>query len=346
MSPRLPARHTCVEQPDVDAARAGSADAFERLAEPYRRELQVHCYRMLGTIEDAEDAVQETYLRAWRRLDSYAGSAPFRAWLYGIATHACLDALRRRKARVWPTDVSPPGDPRRGPAPPVELPWLQPYPDRLLEAAAPAEDEPEAFVTAKETIELAFLAAIQRLPPRQRAVLVLRDVLDWSAKDTALVLGFTRAAVNSALARARATLADHLPAGRSEWTRRSSAAEEGMLRRLVAAWESSDVTALVALLRADARLVMPPRLSWFSGRADIEVFLREHVFGVMGDGWRVRPTRANRQPAFALYWRAPGEPEHRPFGIGVLSVEDRRITELAVFIQPDPFRHFALPARP
>ena len=146
MNTRLPARHNDVDEIGVDAARAGDRGAFERLAEPYRRELQVHCYRMLGGIEDAEDAVQETYLRGWARLDSYAGRASFRAWLYGIATHVCLDALRRRKARVWPSDVSAPGDPGREPAPPVELPWLQPYPDRLLEPAAPADTEPEALV--------------------------------------------------------------------------------------------------------------------------------------------------------------------------------------------------------
>jgi RNA polymerase sigma-70 factor (ECF subfamily) len=331
---------------DVDAARAGDQDAFGRLAEPYRRELQLHCYRMLGSIEDAEDAVQETYLRAWKGLSSYAGTAPFRAWLYGIATHASLDALRRRKARVWPTDIAEPSDPRRGPAPPVELPWLQPYPDRLLEAAAPAETEPEAFVTAQETIELAFLASLQRLPPHQRAVLILRDVLDWSTKDTAAALGVTQASVNSALHRAHATLAAYLPTDRTEWTVQSTLSDRALLQQLVAAWEKSDVTALVTLLRADARLVMPPRPSWFSGRDDIELFFRDHVFGAMGGGWQIRPTMANRQPAFALCWRSPDESEHKPFGIGVLATDGATITELAMFIQPDLLRHFALAAQP
>jgi RNA polymerase sigma-70 factor (ECF subfamily) len=345
-------RHTYVDdsrsEAQVAAARTGDQDAFERLAEPYRRELQLHCYRMLGSIEDAEDAVQDTYLRAWKRLESYAGTAPFRAWLYGIATHASLDALRRRKARVWPTDVAEPSDPRRGPAPPAELPWLQPYPDRLLEAAAPADSEPEALVTAKETVELAFLASIQRLPPRQRAVLILRDVLDWSAKETAAALGATQASVNSALQRARATLADHLPASRAEWTLQSTATEKAMLQRLIAAWEKADTAALVALLRADARLVMPPRPSWFAGRDDIEFFFREHVFGTMGGGWKIGPTMANRQPAFTLHWRAPDFPDapHHPFGIGVVTTDGGAITELAMFIQPELLRHFAAPARP
>src|SRR4051812_3844332 len=275
-------RRIDVDQALLDEARAGQDGAFARLAEPYRHELHVHCYRMLGSVEDAEDAVQETYLRAWARLDSFAGRAPFRAWLYGIATHGCLDALRRRKARVWPTDVAAPADPRVEPPPPSELPWLQPYPDRMLEAAAPPEAEPEAVVTAKETIELAFLAAIQRLPARQRAVLILRDVLDWSAKETAAALEMSPAAVNSALQRAHATLAEHLGTGRGEWTSTSSAIEQALLQQLMTAWEHSDIATLVGLLRSDARLVMPPGLSWFAGRDDIETFFRDHVFGEMG----------------------------------------------------------------
>jgi RNA polymerase sigma-70 factor (ECF subfamily) len=334
-----------VDEPLVEAARAGDRGAFARLAEPYRRELQVHCYRMLGSVEDAEDAVQETYLRAWARLDSFAGRAPFRAWLYGIATHACLDALRRKKARVWPTDLSAPADPRSSPTPPVELSWLQPYPDRLLEAPAPPDAEPEAVVTSKETIELAFLAAIQRLPARQRAVLILRDVLDWSAKDTAASLDMSQAAVNSALQRARTTLAKHLPVGRGEWTSSSNATERALLRRLITAWERSDTTALVGLLRSDARLVMPPGLSWLAGRDAIEIFLREHVFGEKGTGWLLLPTAANRQPAFALYWQGPGDSAHRPFAIGVLRVEDGAIAEIALFVQPELFAFFALPAK-
>src|SRR5919197_3637904 len=325
----------------VDAARAGDDAAFARLAEQYRHELQVHCYRMLGSIEDAEDAVQETYLRAWARLDSFAGRAPFRAWMYGIATHSCLDALRRKKARVWPTALPEPADPSGSPSPPVELPWLQPYPDRLLEATAPPDAEPEAVVTSKETIELAFLAAIQRLPARQRAVLILRDVLDWSAKDTAASLDMSPAAVNSALQRAHATLSEHLSVGRGEWTSGSNATERALLKRLITAWERSDTTALVELLRTDARLVMPPGLSWLAGRDTIEIFLREHMFSEMGTGWLLLPTAANRQPAFGLYWRKPGDSAHRAFAIGVLRVDDDVIAEIALFVQPELFTSFA-----
>jgi RNA polymerase sigma-70 factor, ECF subfamily len=345
MNRDVPARHIYVDEPLVDAARAGDHGAFARLAEPYRRELHVHCYRMLGSVEDAEDAVQETYLRAWARLDSFAGRAPFRAWLYGIATHACLDALRRKKARVWPTDLSEPADPSSYPMPPVELPWLQPYPDRLLEAPAPPDAEPEAVVTSKETIELAFLAAIQRLPARQRAVLILRDVLDWSAKDTAASLDMSQAAVNSALQRAHTTLAEHLSVGRGEWASSSNATEKALLKQLITAWERADTTALVGLLRTDAQLVMPPGLSWFAGRDAIEIFLREHMFGEMGTGWLLLPTAANRQPAFALYWQKPGDSAHRQFAIGVLRVDDGAIAEITLFVQPELFASFALPAR-
>jgi RNA polymerase sigma-70 factor, ECF subfamily len=333
-----------MEDTSVVAARAGDHAAFERLIEPYRRELQVHCYRMLGSVEDAEDAAQETYLRAWARLDGYAGRGTFRAWLYSIATRACLDALRRRKARLWPPDLTPASAPGTHPAPPVDVPWLQPYPDALLAAPAPPDAEPESVVMAKETIELAFLASIQRLPARQRAVLILRDVLDWAAADTAAALEMTVVAVNSALQRARTTLADHLPADRENWTRHSSQGDREVLMRLIDAWERSDTASLVALLRADARLVMPPRPTWFSGRQSIEVFLRDHVFGDMGAGWLLRPTAANRQPAFALYHREAGMPAHRAFAIGVLQVQGGGIAELAMFTQPELFDRFGMPA--
>ena len=336
-------RHMYVDELLVDAVRSGDQSAFARLAEPYRRELQVHCYRMLGSVEDAEDAVQETYLRAWARLASFAGRAPFRAWLYGIATHACLDALRRKKARVWPTEQAGPADPNSYVLAATELPWLSPYPDRLLNAAGPADAEPEAVVTSKETIELAFLAAIQRLPARQRAVLILRDVLDWSAKETGAALGMSQVAVNSALQRAHARLGEHLSVDRGEWTSRSDATERALLQRLIAAWERSDTAALVELLRGDARMVMPPATLWFAGRDAIETFLREHVFGEMGDGWRLLPTSANRQPAFAVYYRGPGESVYRQFGIGVLTVEDGAIAEMALFQEPELFAPFALP---
>ena len=335
-------RHIIMERV-VQAGPAGDEPAFERAVAPLRRELQVHCYRMLGSIEDAEDAVQETLLRAWTKLDTYAGRASFRAWLYGIATHACLDALRRRKARAWPTDLAGPADPHRYELVAIDVPWLQPYPDRLLDAAADGREEPEEVVTARETIELAFLAAIQRLPARQRAVLILRDTLDWSVLDTATALGMTQAAVNSALQRAHASLATYLPAERAQWPASPTPAERRALQRLITAWEGADPAALVRLLREDAQLIMPPGATWFAGSADIGAFLAEHVFGEMGTGWRLLPTAANRQPAFGLYWREPGRDTFRAFAIGVVRVDGDAIAEIALFTQPNLFDGFDLP---
>jgi RNA polymerase sigma-70 factor (ECF subfamily) len=328
----------------LEAAREGDEAAFARLAEPNRYQLQVHCYRMLGSIEDAEDAVQETYLRAWSRFDSFAGRSSFRAWLYGIATNVCLDALRRKKSRVWPVDLAGPADPNDYRLAAADLPWLQPYPDRLLEAPAPAEGEPEAAAVARETIELAFLAAIQRLPSRQRAVLILRDVLDWSVKATAATLEMSPAAVNSALQRAHATLGEHLPGPRSEWRLSPTATERALLEQFVRAWERSDAATLVGLLRHDAGLVMPPTLAWFAGRPAIERFFREHVFGDPEQGWRLLPTAANRQPSFALYRREPGDTSYRRFAIGTLHVIDSGIAQICLFVDPELFASFALPA--
>jgi RNA polymerase sigma-70 factor, ECF subfamily len=340
-----PARHTGMEQVLV-AARAGDQAAFAELVEPLRRELQVHCYRMLGSVEDAEDAVQETLLRAWARLDSYAAKAPFRAWLYGIATNACLDALRRRKARIWPTDVAEPAHPERYDLGALDVPWLQPYPDRLLNVPADTDNEPEAVITARETIELAFLAAIQRLPARQRAVLILRDTLDWSVNDTAAALSLTPAAVNSALQRAHAALAAHLPAERDDWQTNTTAApeERQALRRLVAAWERADPSDLLELLSDDVKLIMPPGAVWFSGRLDVLTFLTAHVFKDMGRRWRTLPTAANRQPAFALYWQRTLSGPFEAFAIVVITVFRDKITEIALFQQPELFGSFDLPA--
>ena len=243
---------------------------FTALFERHRRELQIQCYRMLGSLEDSEDLVQETFLRAWRGRASFSPGGPssFRAWLYRIATNACLDVLRRRPRRILPPQVADAGDPAARPAPPADLPWLQPYPDRLLEPVSPSEDEPGAVVVARETIELAFIAAIQHLPPRQRAALILRDVLGWSAKDTASLLEASVVSVNSALQRARATLRDRLGEPRTEWARSSEPTEEerDLLRRYVDAHERADADALAELLRDDARLTMPPHPTWYAGR--------------------------------------------------------------------------------
>ena len=319
--------------------------AFAALFERHRGELQVHCYRMLGSYEDSEDLVQETFLRAWRRRASFGadGRFAFRAWLYRIATNACLDVLRSRPRRVQPPELAKPGDPTAPPSPPVELPWLQPYPDRLLEPAAPAKDEPGAVAVARETIELAFIAAIQHLPPRQRAVLILRDVLGWSAKDAAALIEATVASVNSALQRARATLRAHLGERRSEWSRSAdpSAEELKLLRRYVDAHERADADALADLLLEDARLTMPPHPTWYEGREAIRIAAGkgfEPSFGRL----RTLVTAANRQPAAAHYHRPPGESTYRALAIDVLRVEDGRVAEIGSFVYPELFPAFGL----
>ena len=271
--------------------------AFAAGLERHRRELQVHCYRMLGSFEDSEDLVQETFLRAWRSRASFGsdGRSSFRAWLYRIATNACLDVLRGRPRRVVPPEVAPAGDPTAPPPPPADLPWLQPYPDRLLESIAPAEEEPGAVVVARETIELAFIAAIQHLPPRQRAVLILRDVLGWSAKDRPRCSTRASPSVNSALQRARATLRERLPERRTEWARSSgpSAEERELLRRYVDAHERADADALAELLLEDARLTMPPHATWYEGREAILIASRQ---GFDPDFGHLRAVVAGAEP--------------------------------------------------
>jgi RNA polymerase sigma-70 factor, ECF subfamily len=310
----------------VAAAQAGDKAAFADLVEPYRRELRVHCYRMLGSFEEAEDMVQETFLRAWRKRASYASRSTFRAWLYRIATNACLDFLARHPRR-----------PRGGQGPgPVaaEIPWLQPYPDQLLEPAAPEDAEPDAVVVARETIELAFLVAIQHLPPRQRAVLLMRDVLGWPAHEAAALLDMSVAAVKSALQRARAALKGHLPANRSQWTPASAPTEEerALVQRFVDATERADMTALATMLRDDARQTMPPDPACFDGRDAIIAMWAAAMVGpeAWGD-WRGVPTRANRQPAIANYFRAPGAQVYEASNLDVLRIEDGLVVEITTF---------------
>jgi RNA polymerase sigma-70 factor, ECF subfamily len=325
-----------VEQDEVvAAATAGDQAAFTALTERYRWELQVHCYRMLGSFQDAEDLVQETLLRAWRGRQQFQGRSSFRAWLYRIATNACLDALARRSRRVLPHQVAPPADPQATtlPSPDPEIAWLQPYPDRLLDQVAPGDTEPDAQVVSKETIELAFLTAIQLLPPRQRATLILRDVLGWSAKETASLLEASVASVNSALQRARATMKQHLPPRRLEWAPGSDLSQEerALLQRFVDANERGDAAAFAALLSEDARLTMPPLPTWWEGRDAIVAAMAEGPFLPEFGHLRLVPTRANGQPAAAVYLRRPGDSTYRGLGIDVLRVEDGKVVEVTSF---------------
>jgi RNA polymerase sigma-70 factor (TIGR02960 family) len=305
--------------PDARTASASDDEAaFAALVDRHRRELHLHCYRMLGSFEEAEDLVQETFLRAWRRRDSVQGGPGFRAWLYRIATNACLDELRRSRRRVPSLHSF------------AEVPWLQPYPDRLLDEIAPSDSQPDAVVVARETIELTFLAVIQLLPPRQRAVLLLRDVLGWPASEAAAALDISVAAANSALQRARATLRRRLPARPSEWTgSEPSEQERALLEGFIDAHERADAAAAAALVREDIRITMPPHPWCYDGLAAIAPLLER---GLTEPGaWRLLPTRANRQPAAASYLRARGDTEFRAFKLDVLRVQGGAIAEITTF---------------
>jgi RNA polymerase sigma-70 factor (TIGR02960 family) len=304
----------------VAAAIAGDESAFAALTERHRRELHVHCYRMLASFDEAEDAVQETFLRAWRRLDSFDGGSLFRAWLYRIATNVCLDMLRRSSRRLTTMHSF------------AEVPWLQPYPDRLLDEIAPSHEQPDSVVVERETIELAFLVAMQVLPPRQRAALIVRDLLGWSARDTASLLETSVAAANSALQRARSTMQEHLPARRAEWSAGEPSAEErALLERFIDAHERCDAAAAVAIAAQDIRITMPPDEMYFEGLEVITPLL-ERAFGEDRDGdWRLVPTRANRMPTAASYLRRPGDSEFRAFKFDVLRIDGGVIAEITTF---------------
>jgi RNA polymerase sigma-70 factor (ECF subfamily) len=308
---------------------AGESD-FAARAEPHRRELHVHCYRMLGSFDAAEDVVQETLLRAWRRRERFEGGPLFRAWLYRIATNVCLDELRRRERRVPVLESI------------RDVPWLQPYPDRLLDEVAPREQEPDAVVFARETIELAFIAVIQALPPRQRAVLILRDVLEWSAAETAELLEISVAAANSALQRARATLSgSELPAARSAGDLTDD--ERALLQGFIETHESGDVAAAAAMIRDDVRVTMPPNPWLYEGRDAILELMRGAVGPERPGDWLLVPTRANRMPAAASYLRAHGDTLYRALKLDVLRVEGGLIAEITTF-DAHLFGAFGLPA--
>ncbi|GAA3100684.1 RNA polymerase sigma-70 factor (ECF subfamily) [Kribbella aluminosa] len=317
-----------------EAAFAGDEAAFADLSGLYRRELHVHCYRMLASFDDAEDAVQETFLRAWRSRDQYDGRTYFRAWLYRIATNVCLDATRRRSRRTAAGVVDSPGD----------LVWLQPYPDDLLDEIAPPKDQPDAVVVARETIELTFLIALQALPARQRAALIARDVLGWSAAETAGLLDTSVAAANSALQRARTTMQQRLPVRRAEWSVRPTAEEREVLARFIDAHERCDAEAAIAIAGEELRVSMPPDQLSFNGlRACLPLF--ERAFGPERDGeWRLVPTSANRLPAAASYLKRPGDTCWRAFKLDVLWVDHGVIQEITTF-GASRFPGFGLPDR-
>ena len=327
----------------VDVTRETTIDesAFAELTRRFRRELHVHCYRMLASFEDAEDLVQETFLRAWQKRGTYQGRAPFRAWLYRIATNACLDFLARHERRVIElTALAPSGQD-------VKLPhveWLQPFPDRLLAATTGADAD--ALVIRRETIELAFLVMLQCLPPKQRAVLILRDVLDWSAEEVASLLESSVASVNSALQRARGALRRRQPR-RDEAVAplEISDAEMLLVRQYVEATERFDTEALTRLLRDDARFSMPPAPFVSVGnRATVEAWVKGGFGQPPYDDFKLVVTSANRMPAVANYLRKPGDEHYRPFMIDVLRIESGSIAEVTAFELPPFLDAFNLPA--
>ena len=346
------------EQDLLRAASEGNEGAYRSLVERYRSELQAHCYRMLGSVQDAEDALQETLLRAWRGLPRFEGRSSLRSWLYRIATNACLDAIGKRPKRVLPVDYGPPSDPHDGPgAPLVESVWVEPYPDEVLDV----EDgyaAPDARYEQRESVELAFIVALQRLPAAQRATLILREVLGFSAREVAEALETTVPAVNSSLQRARKAVDERLPERSQQATLHSLG--DGEVRELVEsyvdAWERGDADAIAAMLAEDATITMPPMPTWYRGRDAVLGFLRSFAFAKRWAPGRARfeagerrvrliPTRASGQLAFASYsWRAEEEC-FRPQALQVLTVDGSRIGEIAGFVTPQAFPHFGLPER-
>jgi RNA polymerase sigma-70 factor (TIGR02960 family) len=310
----------------VPATEAG----FAALSEQHRRELHVHCYRMLASFDEAEDAVQETLLRAWRGRDGFDGSTMFRAWLYRIATNVCIDALRHKSRQLTRMHTF------------AEVPWLQPYPDELLDEVAPSDQQPDAVIVERETIELAFLAAMQLLPPRQRAALIARDVLGWPAADAASLLETSVAATNSALQRARATMHEHLPTRRADWVSGERTDEErALLAGFIDAHERGDAAAAIAISAQDLRITMPPYPYLFEGIGVIAPLIAKAMSDEDGGDWRLVPTWANRMPTAASYLRRPGDSEFRAFKFDVLRIADGLIAEITTF-GPELFPAFGL----
>jgi len=314
---------------------------FDDLVRRYRRELHVYCYRMLGSFDEAEDHVQEVLLRAWRSRERFQGRSSPRTWLYRVATNACLDTLRRDARRGVPAPSSAPA----GPGPSIAaMPWVQPYPDSLLDEVAADQPGPEAVAVSRETISLAFLATIQLLPPRQRAVLILRDVVTFPAAEVAGLLDMSVPAVNSALQRARATLRDQWPEGRLDWAPAAEpdSGQRRLLQRFIAAHEQADPEALIALLRHDVRLAISPQVDEWNGRQEVGDALRDGMTSL--GQWRLLPITANRQPGTAGYLRRPGQAAFFPFVLAVLRIENGGLTDIAAFEQPSMFPAFGLPA--
>jgi RNA polymerase sigma-70 factor (ECF subfamily) len=349
----MSASPTEVEQQELLAsAKEGSEDAYRQLVEPHRSELHAHCYRMLGSVQDAEDALQEALVRAWRGLPKFEGRSSLRSWLYRIATNTSLDAIERRPKRILPIDYGPPSDPHGGVGEPlVESVWIEPYPDETL-GIEDGYASPDARYEQREAVELAFIAALQLLPANQRAVLILREVLGFSAQETADTLETSVASVNSALQRARATIDKKLPEQSQQETLRELGDEK--VRELVEqwadAWERNDVDTVVSMLAEDAAFTMPPMSRWFQGLDGVRGFLEGS--SMTGEwGWRSLPVTANGQAALAFYSWDEEQQARVPFAVNVLTFEGEKVKEIDAFIvrssmDPDPEVQARTPEQP
>src|SRR4051794_12986967 len=341
-----------LERDLLDAARDGDQDAYRRLVEPHRGALHAHCYRMLGSVQDAEDALQDALLRAWRGLSKFEGRSSLRSWLYRIATNTSLDAIERRPKRVLPIDYGPPADPHGGVGEPVvESVWIEPYPDETL-GIEDGYASPDARYEQRESVELAFIAALQLLPANQRAVLILREVLGFSAQETADTLETSVASVNSALQRARATIEKKLPDQSQQET--LGAIGDERLREIVEqyadAWERNDVDTVVSMLADDVAFTMPPMARWFQGIDGVRGFLEK--WSMLPDwGWKGLPVSANGQAAIAFYSWDEEQQARVPFAVNVLTFEGEKIKEVDAFIlrasmDPDPDVQARTPEQP
>jgi RNA polymerase sigma-70 factor (ECF subfamily) len=331
-----------VERDLLEAARAGDEDSFRRLVEAQTTELRAHCYRMLGSIHDAEDALQETLLSAWRGLPRFEGRSSLRSWLYRIATNACLKLIERRPRRVLPVDYGPAADPHDHPAAPlVESVWVEPFPDEQLQGDLAG---PDARYEQRESVELAFTAALQHLPPRQRAALILRDVLGFSGAEVAEALETTPDSVYSTLQRAHRAVDERLPERSQQATLRALGDETigRLVTDYVDAWERGDVDTLAAMLTEDATIAMPPRPSWYRGRDSVAAFLRARPLSGALES-RLVPVSANGQLAFANYTRAGDARSYRLHAVDVLTLRGSKIEAITAFLTPEVFASFGLP---
>jgi RNA polymerase sigma-70 factor (ECF subfamily) len=323
---------TALQDQLLERAREQDESAFGQLVEPYRGELHAHCYRMLGSVHDAEDALQETLLRAWRGLARFEGRSSLRSWLYTIATNTSLNAIEKRPKRVLPVDYGPAADPHDGPGEPiVESVWIEPYPDETL-AVEDGYASPDARYERREAVELAFIAALQLLPPNQRAALILREVLGFSAKETAATLETTEASVNSALQRARKTVEERLPEQSQQQTMRSLGDDgvRDVVQRYVDAWDRQDIDGVVAMLTDDACFSMPPLASWYYG-PDLPGFMQ---VGPLSGEWRWRhvQVQANGQPALAFYEWNEDEQAYLPFALNVFTIRGGQFSDVTCFV--------------